>query len=119
MAGNRTVGRQRKYINDTVSVKHNKFYYYIWVFGNIFRLLSSHLQALQKLDTREGELKMHWGSHSAFLAHFILDLILEGPEDDSIGVEICCPRNSNIIINFVVFDCYSVIYINMKTLRDG
>ena len=39
-----------------------------------------------------------------FAAHFILDLILEGPEDDSIGVEKCCPKNSNIIINFVVFD---------------
>ena len=39
-----------------------------------------------------------------FEAHFILDLILEGPEDDSIGVEICCPKNSNIIMKFVVFD---------------
>ena len=50
------------YINYTVSVKHNKLYYYIRV------------------------------------------LILEGPEDDSIGVETCCPKNSNIIIEFVVFD---------------
>ena len=39
-----------------------------------------------------------------FEAHFILDLILEGPEDDSIGAETCCPKNSNIIIKFVVFD---------------
>ena len=39
-----------------------------------------------------------------FLAHFILDIILEGPEDDSIGVETCYPKNSNIIIKFVVFD---------------
>ena len=42
-----------------------------------------------------------------------MDLILEGPEDDSIGVETCCPKNSNIIIMFVVFDWYSVIYICM------
>ena len=35
---------------------------------------------------------------------YAVDLILEGPEDDSIGVETCCPKNSNIIIKFVVFD---------------
>ena len=40
-----------------------------------------------------------------------MDLILEEPEDDSIGVETCCPKNSNIIVKFVVFDWYSVIYI--------
>ena len=40
-----------------------------------------------------------------------MDLILEGPEDDSIGVETCCTKNSNIIIKYVVFDWYSVIYI--------
>ena len=39
-----------------------------------------------------------------FYAHFILDLILEGPENDSIWIETCCPQNSNIIIKFVVFD---------------
>ena len=39
-----------------------------------------------------------------------MDLILEGPEDDSIGVETFCPKNSNII-KFVVFDWYSVSYI--------
>ena len=44
--------------------------------------------------------------------HFILDLILEGSEDDSIRVETCCPINSNIIIKFVVVDWYSVIDIN-------
>ena len=40
--------------NYTVSVKHNKLYYYnIRVFlGNMFRLLPSHLQALQELDPR-------------------------------------------------------------------
>ena len=52
----------------------------------MFRLLSSHLQALHAL------------------AHFVLDLILEGPENDSTGVETCCPKSSNIIIKFVVFD---------------
>ena len=39
-----------------------------------------------------------------FQAHFILDLILEVLGDDSIGVETCCPKNSNIIVKFVVFD---------------
>ena len=39
-----------------------------------------------------------------FLAHLILDLILEGPEDDLTGVETCYPKNSNIIIKLVVFD---------------
>ena len=39
-----------------------------------------------------------------FLARFILDLFLEEPEDDSIGVETLCLKNSNIIIKFVVLD---------------
>ena len=45
-----------------------------------------------------------------FRLTFIFDLILEGPEDDSIGVEICCPKNSNIIIMFVVCGWFNVIY---------
>jgi hypothetical protein len=48
-----------------------------------------------------------------FYVHFSLDLNLEGSEDDSIGVETCCPKNSNTVIKFVVFDLYSVIYICM------
>ena len=39
-----------------------------------------------------------------------MDLILEGPEDDSMGVETFCPNNCNIMIEFVLFDWYSVIY---------
>ena len=39
-----------------------------------------------------------------FQAHFVLYRILEGLEDDSIEVETCCPKNTNIIIKFVVFD---------------
>ena len=48
-----------------------------------------------------------------------MDLILEGPEDDSIGVETCCPKNSNIIIKIVMFDWYSVIYICMYVNTSG
>jgi hypothetical protein len=44
----------------------------------MFRLLSSHFQALQELDPRQNEQGR------------------EGPEDDSIEVETCCPKNSNI-----------------------
>jgi hypothetical protein len=33
-----------------------------------------------------------------------LDLILEGPEDDLVRVETCCPKNNDIIKSFVVFD---------------
>jgi len=45
-----------------------------------------------------------WGSHDAFLSSFYLGSNLEGAEDYSIGVETCFPKNSDIIINFVVFD---------------
>jgi len=37
---------------------------------------------------------MHCGIRRAYSAE----------EDDSIGVEICCPKNTNIIIKGVVFD---------------
>jgi hypothetical protein len=41
-----------------------------------------------------------------------MDLILEGPEDDSIGAETRCPIKSNIIIKFVVFDYNLYMYVN-------
>jgi len=61
-----------KYI---VSVKHNRFYYYIKIhYLGLHVSTLSHLQALYDTDSR------------------ILDLYHSGPEDDSVRVETCSPR---------------------------